>query len=288
MKHIYAAERRIFPLVTDSLLRYRYFAKPNFGIPWHFHPEVEILLLTESSGLGFVGDSPESFGEGDLVVIGPNVPHIWREKGGEGYTRGAIVHLSVEFQEVVCNEIPETKSIRDLVVRAQRGAVFEGETRDRAAAALLEMNELSGLEKLLSLLRVLTQLASSSEVRYLSPGGLFPIIDGKTGKRGQHCYEYIMDHIDSPITLEDVASVAHMSPHSFCRYFKKATGKTLSGFVNEIRIGLACRYLLDTDMKIADICHHTGFQSLSYFNRRFRELLQCSPRQWRQQRRVAR
>lgn len=130
--------------------------------------------------------------------------------------------------------------------------------------------------------------ASSSEVRYLSSGGLFPIIDGKTGDRGQRCYEYIIGHIDSAITLEDVASVAHMSPESFCRYFKKASGKTLSEFVSEIRIGQACRCLLDTDMKISDICYHTGFKSLPYFNPRFRELLQCSPRQWRRQQRDAR
>jgi len=253
--------------------------------PWHFHPEVELSLVVSSRGQRFVGDSIENFEPGDLVLLGPNLPHTWRNTGPipgtQDYAHTTFAQFSTDFLGTPFMHAPEMREISDLLDRARCGLAFGGKTRRRAGEAIRRLTGVSGLERLFGLLQILSMLASSTDVRCLSSEGFSPEFDGKSEQRATRCFQYIFDHINEPISLEEVASVANMSLHSFCRYFKKISGKTLSTFICEVRIGQACHFLLETDMNIAEICYTTGFNSLSYFNRRFRELHKCSPREWR-------
>jgi len=247
---------------------------------WHYHPEYELTLIAKGRGRRMVGDSIADYREGDLVFLAPTLPHFWRMD-----TRHRAHAVVVQFLGSCLGEgffeRPEMHTLRRLFLRSKRGLRFTGETRDAVAEKMHGLLRLADVQRIVALLSILDILARSREVRALSSRGFVPYLDPSAAKRINKVSEFVHKHFAGPIHQPQVAAVARMTPPAFSRFFKKTMGKTFSEFVNELRISSACRSLIESDLNITEICYDCGFENLSNFNRRFRLIKECSPREFR-------
>lgn len=277
-----------FELIPQSGLfsfAVREFSMPRFESPWHFHPECELTLITAGSGRRFIGDNIAAFSPGDLVLIGPNLPHHWRndppEKSPARHSRSLVIQFREEFCGPDFLALPETAPVRDLLLRARRGLHFTGKTRDAVAEMMAPMPGCKGFDRLLALLGIFRLLVESDEFRILSSPGFSPPLDEFASERINRAYKFIFGNFASPIRHEDIARDAGMSLSAFGHYFKRITGHTLTDFINEIRVGHAARLLISTDHPVSMIAFGSGFESLSHFNHRFLRLNGVSPKEYR-------
>lgn len=256
---------------------------PAFDTTWHFHPEIELTLITRSSGRRIVGNSLESFTAGDLVLLGPNLPHFWQNDGPPRVGRsGAIV---IQFNRDTWSRqfwtTAELTAIDRLLQRSARGLVFSGPSARSAATRIRNLPPLRGLPAFLELLAIL-DLLSRGRSRPLCPDHYDPQLDRRAEARLGRAIAFLSVHYREPVTLPEVARCGAMAPAAFSRYFKRVTGTNVMAFLNDLRVERACRQLRETSSGIGTIAFESGFTTLSSFNRRFRERMQCSPRNYRQ------
>jgi AraC-like DNA-binding protein/quercetin dioxygenase-like cupin family protein len=279
-----------FELIPKSQLHsfaVREFALPSFQVRWHFHPECELTLILQSRGRRFVGDSLEEFGPGDLVFIGSNLPHYWRnpeagEKAG-AQSKAIVVQFREECFGAAFLGLPEMTGVRKLLLRARRGLHFTGKTRDAVAAIMSRLPRCQGFDRLLALLNIFKLLIESAEVRVLSSPGFSPLLDEFAGERINRAYQFIFENFAAPIRHQEIARGAGMSLSAFGHYFKRVTGRTLTDFLNDVRVGHASRLLIETDQPVSEIAYASGFESLSNFNHRFSKLTGLNPKEYRRQ-----
>lgn len=245
----------------------------RFDAPWHFHPEIELTLILESRGRRFVGDRIEPFREGDLVLVGPHLPHFWHNEGRQppgSRAHSVVVQFPSDLLETELGGQPEFAAVRRLLERSSRGLVFTGRAAAAATARLRRLPRLRGLSALLELLGILDVLATSRSARPLSSAAYAPDLDRSSEARLARVYAYLMRRFADDVALADVARIAAMTPEAFSRYFKRATGRNLIDFITELRIDYAGRLLRDTDQKVGAIGVAAGFPTISNFHRRFR------------------
>jgi AraC-like DNA-binding protein len=176
---------------------------------------------------------------------------------------------------------PEMAGVRLMIQAAGRGLQFCGRTRDAVAAVMLEMRKHSELEQLIDLLTIFKLLAQAGHSRTLSSPAFIPSLDDRAGDRINRVYQHVFKHFSEPLSYKDIAKEAGMTLSAFCHYFKRVTGRPLSEFVLEVRMGHARKLLIETTEGIAQVAYASGFQSLSTFNRRFLELSGINPTQFR-------
>ncbi len=277
------------PIRPDESFRCLEFRQPRFDAPWHQHPELELTLIVSSSGLRFVGDAIESFDAGDLVLAGANLPHCWlnHDKPPRGGAAAVVVQFGEAFLGSDFLQAPELHGVKRLLTRAARGLCFEGRTRKNAGERLRQLPHLRGSRRLLALLEILELLSAARDARALSSAGFRPVFDAAGAERINRVHRYLLEHLTDEIRLDDVAALAHLSPAAFCRYFKRATGKPLMATVNEMRVGHACRLLLDESRSVSEVCYASGFNNLSHFNRQFQRSVGCTPSTYRKRLAVA-
>lgn len=258
-----------------------------FGFRWHFHPEYELTYIAQSSGQRFAGDSIERYRDGDLVLLGPNLPHTWMSDDATNGTSRTNKHRAIyaqfpgDFAGADFFDKPELAGIARLLERAAQGLRFRGKTQQRAARLMPELLAASGLSRLLKLLEILDLLARSKSARALSSKTFAPSLKRHDERRIDAVCRYINEHFAQPIGQPDAARRTHLSVSAFSRFFKKSLGRTFSEYVNELRVGQACRLLIESDKSVAEIAFGSGFENLSNFNRRFRALKKISPREYR-------
>jgi len=253
----------------------------------HYHPELQITLILEGTGTRFIGDSVDRFRAGDIFLIGPNLPHVFRNESrhnGDSANYSAA-SVSIYFKrEVFGNEfytLPETRRLTDLINRSYRGISVSPDIRGILAVEIESIVSLNGFEKVLKLLQILHLLSeamdnsdSISSMSFTSPE------KDSDNHRINDVFEHVMKYYNQDIKLDMVAGIASMSPTAFCRYFKSRTGNTFSEFLMKIRVGQACRLLIDEDMSIAQVCYESGFNNLSNFNRHFKLIAGCTPTEY--------
>jgi AraC-like DNA-binding protein len=256
-----------FKLFTPSLRNYFF---------WHYHPEYELVYVEAVAGIRHVGQHISSFMDSDLVLIGPNVPHLNFDYGIETEYRQIVVQLKENFLGDAFQQTPEFTKVRDLFERAHLGLSFGGETKKVVAQKLRHMQALSFFEQLISLLEVFQLLATSNEVTQLNDQdtSIKLFLDDKI--RMGAVYKYIHANYDKAPDVNVVAASVHLSTAAFCRYFKKETKMTFTDFVNQYRITQA-RTLLLKDMNVSEVCYEVGFDSLSYFTKLFKKLTGENP-----------
>lgn len=261
-----------------------------YPTPWHYHPEYELVLVVKSTGKRIVGNHEENFSDGDLVFMGPNLPHWYQNdpiyhQGNTKLTAEAIViHFNEDFLGKDFFNAPEMADIRGLFKKSTYGLKILGKTRQKVALMMNEMFALSGYRRILHLLDVLEILALSEETIILVNHGYLEHRVVNDHDRIAKVYDYIMDNFKEDIGLAEVAAVTNMSLPSFCRFFKSRTRKAFSSFLNEIRIGYACKLLMEErDYSISQICYECGFNNMSNFNRQFKKITNKSPLQYKQQ-----
>lgn len=258
---------------------------PGYGAAWHFHPEFQITLVLKSAGYRLVGDNITPLTPGDLVLVGANLPHVWQQDGGGG--RAGVHAVVVRFLDTLLGrdflEIPEAAAVQRLLRRAGRGLQVTGRTRDAVAERLQRLAAVRGLHRVAELLGILETLAHSRELAPIASAGFVPSLSREDQGRMERVIAHIHAHLTGDVDRAGAARAAHLSEGAFSRFFKLRTGKTLPEYVNELRVGRACRLLADEPRKVTDIALDCGFRNLANFNRRFREITRLTPRDYRRQ-----
>lgn len=256
---------------------------------WHYHPELELIHIEQGSGTQFVGDNIRNFQSGDLLLIGPNLPHYWRcdekyfQRGSQLYAQATVVHFSEEMLGKNFLALPENKSIHDLLVKAQLGLKILGGGTEKVKTLLHDLlNQTSG-NSIISLLQILETLAHCEDIQVLSNTQYQNEYDQYDTDRINHIYQYSISHFQKKISIEEIAEVANISPHSFCRYFKSRSRKTYSQFLLELRVGHACKLLSESRIPVAQVCFESGFNNFANFNKYFKLHTGKSPMQYQKE-----
>lgn len=273
------------PQTARESFAVRRFRLKKFPSGWHYHPEIELTYIVESSGRRWVGDHVNNYEAGDLVLIGSNVPHYWMndETGRPGEMAHSVVVqfrpdcFGAEFFDLV-----EMRAVDDLLRRSTRGLQFHGKARERAAERMTGLLGKEGLPRFLELIAILGELAGSEECDPLSSPGFTPKPDSESMDRVDRIYDYISRRSGSDFSHAELAEMLGMSQSGLSHYFKRTVGTTLSSFVAEVRIGQACRHLIIGERPVSEIAFKAGFENLSSFNAWFRRLRGMSPRAFRQ------
>ena len=248
-----------------------------------FHPEIEILYVIHGSGTLFVGDSISRFAPGELVMIGPNVPHLWysdekyRLENSNLFTEVIYILFKTEIFGEQFWDLPELKGIFKLIQLSQRGIKLTGKTRSEVSSSLRSISGSVGFNRVTLLLSILEIIASQKDYQILSSPNVRNKINESDSERLNKVYKYVINNFQKRITLDEAASIASLSASSFCRYFKKRTNKTFIQLLNEIRISHACRLLAEEDFPVSRICFNCGYDNVSYFIRQFKEITGLTP-----------
>ena len=260
---------------------------PFIEIGWHFHPEYELTLIAESYGKRVIGDHVDTFAAGDLLLIGPGIPHYMRNDSAfyQGdpalRCRAIVAHFSEDFMGSTFFSKPELKAIQQLLLESQQAIHVYGETALEVAADMEQLLSTKGFSRLVLLLTILHKIALSTERHQLASNGYTrKAPSGETQRIGQ-VYAYLFQHFSEDIRLGKVAQSINLTDSAFCKFLKRHTGKTFSFILNEIRIGHACRLLNETAASVGEVAYKSGYTNASYFNRKFRTFTGLTPLQYR-------
>lgn len=266
--------------IRDASFYAKHLRVPAFEFKWHYHPEYELTYILKGTGYRVVGNSHAHFSQGDLVLLGSNLPHTWCGKLDDGAPSEALV---IQFSKEIIEpflKLYEGQSIQKLLELSNRGLCFESD--QLLADQLYTITNTSGLERILSLLSILNQL-SIGKSRPLTTENYHGIMTKQFETRVNKVCAHLQNHFHEQITLKQVADLVFMSESNFCKFFKKATGTTFSDYLNDLRINEACHLLLSSEDTIGKIAQDSGFESLSYFNRVFLKKKQLTPSVFRKQ-----
>jgi AraC-like DNA-binding protein len=254
--------------------------QPTFDFYWHYHPEYELTLIINGKGRRLVGNSHENFQSGDLVLRGPGLPHTWVSgRGVKGRSEAVVIQFSQDFMGRFA-DLEELTAINKLLLLAKQGILFNGKIPASTIQQILLLPEKIGIEKITGLLQILDELSVLKSVSLTS--SFYQPLKGKENEnRINKVCQYVQKHAAESLTIHKAATLIHLSPGAFCKFFKRITGKTFSDYVNDIRIANVCNQLVATDKQIAEIAFMNGFESLTYFNRVFLKKKRVRPSQYR-------
>lgn len=282
MKRIVQPLLEDIPLPGTSSVAVREFNPPAFTLPWHRHPEVELTWIMEGEGLRHVGDSVEPFGPGDFCLIGANLPHCWLStkppKPGTR-ARSLVVQFDPTRFGATFWALPECARIARLLERAAQGLCFDKNLGDRLTAAWASAS--TPILRMTALLTALGELAEIAEARPLSLAGWTQTDRAEADPKLRRVLAYLGENLGETISQAAVARLVRLSPPAFSRFFRRSMGKTFQSYLTDLRLGLACRQLLETDRRVSEIAYAAGFGNLSNFNRAFRNSRNVSPREFR-------
>lgn len=262
---------------TDSYLAYRY-ETARFPFLWHYHPEYELTLILEGSGERMVGDSHEYFFPGDLVLLGPGLPHTWVS---ESISAAVVIQFTETFIAPLL-QYPECSRVRELLARASQGLYFPSKEVERLLAVIDQLPATRAVSRITGLLDVLEALAVPEVLSTPLASAYFqPSLGRKTEGRIGKVFQYVHQHSSETVSLKEIAALINLSESAFCKFFKRTTGRTFSDYLADIRIGHACQLLSESDETISEIAYRSGFDSLTYFNRMFLRKKGVRPREFR-------
>jgi AraC-like DNA-binding protein len=277
------------PFPIDSHIHYYIEDLPHFIVPWHYHPAIEIMYITRGIGTRFVGDCIEQYEEGDVCMIGPNLPHEWRNDDAyfdkESGLRATCICLFFKCEIFDPNfiRLPEMNNIRDLIERSRRGLKFTGNSKLEITRFIRSSVNDVGVRKVTNLLTLLELMATSTEYELLASVGFTNSVNSEDFERFNKVYKFLVKNFATSIRLEEVSTLVGLTPTAFCRYFKERTKKTFVEYLNEMRIGYSKKLLLENKMKISTISGEVGFPNLSNFISQFKKVTGMSPSQFQKQ-----
>lgn len=282
------------PLLINSTPSYEDFIYvkkvqvPNLDTPLHFHNDYEMVFMVKSTGKRIVGDSIENFTDGDLVIMGPNLPHVWYnereyyEHPDDNEVEAFVIYFRPNLLDDIVVNVHSSTSIVEFLQDVKRGIKIDATACDYIAKLIIDVYELTGLKRTIKLLQIIDSLADTKSYTCLSSLGYNHTFNQRDVERIDKVYQYVMANFNQSISLNEAAAIASMTPSSFCKYFKARTLKTFTNFVNEVRIGYARKLLFNDALSISQICFESGFNNLANFNRNFKCYTQCSPREFRE------
>lgn len=276
------------PKETQESFVVKYFDYPYFPTPWHYHPEFEIVLVTESVGKRYIGDSITDFEKNDLAIIGSNLPHTYKnddsylQKDSTKRAKSIVIHFSKNSLGHDFLSLPEAKQISYLLDNCKGGFDIKGKTNKKVRKIMKKMLDQKGILRWQSLLKVLTLISVSEDLAQISNANLVGVND-KESQRLSKIVGYINSNYMNEIKIADIAKITNMTETSLSRFFIQRTRKSLSAFLMEIRLHNACKMLQKNNLNISEIGYQNGFNNLSNFNRQFKKYYSCSPKEYRSQ-----
>ena len=254
----------------------------KFGWEYHFHPEFEIVCVLNGSGTRHIGNSFSRYENGDLVFIGPNLPHDGFGLNAHGLHEEIVIQIREEvFQQSIVNR-PEMASIVSLLERVKHGICFTGSTKDKITRRLKRLVKLPHFERFIELLNILHMMAISSEYQLLNEDVRISPAITKNNIRLQNIFDYVEKHFSEEIEIKKIASIANLSLPSFCNYFRKIMNTTFTDFLNQYRIQRAC-LLLQEEKTIYETCFESGFNNVAYFNKVFKQITKKTPSEFKRE-----
>ncbi len=254
---------------------------------WHFHKELELIYFIKSTGTRYVGNSIGNFAPGELYLIGSNVPHLFRnhrEYYADNLEDEAVNLVVIKFEYNFLGEdfleLSEAKKLQLLFQRADRGIKFSKAATYLVHNQILGLVGNQGLSSVVDLLKIFDILSVGENFTLLCSEVITNTYNKNEKDRMARIVSFLTENFENKIELEQVASIAYMTPNAFCRYFKKRTRKSFTQYLNEIRLRHACKLLIEGEMQIATVCYQSGFNTLTNFNRQFKALMNCTPSEY--------
>ncbi|MEM7163451.1 MAG: AraC family transcriptional regulator [Bacteroidota bacterium] len=248
--------------------------RPLLSQAWHYHPEIEVCLTLKSRGRRFVGNQIADYYENDLVMFGSNLPHGFTT---EMKSKQLVVQMQPEFLGESFLGTPEMKNIKKLFNHSNSGLEFFGHTKEKASKIIKKMLRKDGMKQLLYLLELLNILSESKDRKEICPKEYSLNLNISELGRIKQVYDYIIENFREKVNVKDVADLINISEPAFFKFIKKHTSKTYTQIINEFRINHASRLIMNTDKNIAQISFESGFNNISYFNRKFKQIMNQTP-----------
>ena len=255
--------------------------KHNKDNLWHYHPEIELVYVNGGAGKRQIGSHVSCYTEGDLILIGSNLPHCGFTDKFTGNKSEIVIQMKEDFLGNSFFDIPEMKQTRTLFEIARGGVAFYGETKNIVGEKLENLENESDFEQLLSILSILNELGNSHDFKVLNAEGFSFKTDIEDHDRINIVFNHVRNNFKEEVTLSEISDKAGMTVPSFCRYFKKITNKTFIQFVNEYRLVHASKLLAEQPMSITDVCFESGFNNFSHFNKSFKAFTGQNPSEFR-------
>jgi AraC-like DNA-binding protein len=279
--------RLTIPENTSQSFDFRHEKLPYFTNQWHFHPELELNWVIASSGTCFIGDSVERFESGEIVLLGKNLPHYW--KNDSDYYRhksyepaeAIITRFTEDFLGEKFLKLPETIALQKLFNKAAFGLKLIEPLQGNIARALSKLIEKDGFNQLISLLEILHEIAYSDALEIISPNYVHNQLLVKHNQRLTTVIAHLMSHFTEQISLDHIAKLACMNQAAFCRYFKQQTGQTITQYLTDLRIRYACELLSRDEESVTRICFQVGFENVSHFIQVFKNQRNQTPLEFR-------
>ncbi|EAZ82995.1 AraC family transcriptional regulator [Algoriphagus machipongonensis] len=262
---------------------------PYFDKYWHFHPEYQLVVILKGRGTRYIGDDIKPFKEGDLVMTGPNLPHVWRsddiyfDPENDLETHLIVIYFPEDFLGNGIFEKEEFEDIGRLMKASIRGLSVNGKSNAEVTKMMKKLVQLKGSSQLVQLLEILTYLSHSKDITPITNPEYINLNKESEKDRMGEVYEYVMNNYKSKITLQEVAELANLSVSAFSRFFKSRANKSFSDFVSDVRISHACKLLHEEDIHISEVCYESGFNTLSNFNKQFKDRIGKTPLNYRKE-----
>lgn len=260
----------------SSILVFEYIKK-HFDALWHFHPQYELTYILESSGTKFIGDYVGPYASGELLLLRSNLPHCWKNHRKEGQVSRSLV---IQWNKGIFAKVPEMQSVFDMFLRASRGIQFAAEDIDKILPDLEKLKDLEGQELYVSLLEILMKL-SNFQGTTLSEASFIDDLPYESSDRMSRIHDFVESHYHKKIRIHQLADLVNMSEQSFSRFFSKMMGRPFFTFLNEYRINMAAKMLIDTEEPVAQIGYACGYDSLPLFHKQFNKFKNETPHKFR-------
>lgn len=255
--------------------------------PFHFHESCEIVLIEEGYGKRIVGDHIDDFDKGDLVFMGPNLPHIWQndnvyfQKRKDLRVKATVLYFEPAMVLSLVAGTEEEATVQLLFTRACRGLSLKSETHAHLLERFHAIHAADGLKRLSVFLEIMDILSKSNDYEYLASDNYRNAMTIKDAGRFNDVYQFLITNFHREIPLEEIAGVAKMSPTAFCRYFKARTQKSFVTFLQEIRVSHACKLLRQDRLSVMEVALESGYNNLVNFNKCFKGITALSPSEYR-------
>ncbi len=257
---------------------------PHFYEHLHRHHETQVTWILKGEGTLIAGNYMQRFSAGDIFIIGANQPHLFKSDAAyfKGQAKKTIHSLNIFFNPsgfiAPLLSLAEMRSVKKFIAASSHGMQVPEKNKETIAALLTKLKSVNGATKLSVFIELLQQLANIKKWKHFSTETFEQSITDKEGLRINDVYQYSMAHYTETISIQEVAKLVHLTPQSFCRYFKKHTSKTYIHFLNEIRVNEACKKFMENNFEnIAAVAYQSGFNNVVNFNRVFKSITKQSP-----------
>lgn len=260
---------------------------PYFDVNWHFHSEYQLFVVLKGEGTRFIGDHIQNFQAGDMVLTGPNLPHLWRsdpsyfQGNRQLLTHGIVIYFPDRFLNNAVFDLEEFEQIAQLLKTSASGAQISGKTQKLVLKLMKKMLREEGVGSIIQLLEILEIIAKSTDYQLITDPDYVNLHKDSERDRMGLVYELVTNRFTDKIPLKEAAALCNLSESAFSRYFKNRANQSFSSFVSQVRIHQACKMLQEDKLNISQICFECGFFTLSNFNRQFKSRMGKTPQEYR-------